>query len=141
MVSFPDRLRGSPPGLPSDRLHEIIKEAAQVRSSYPAPHSRELWWDQRRGPTLDNSPQTIDNACGGFAGVARIAFSTWPEGNVRCPSRHARVPCQHRADSLEIVRGLCQQVPLGRIEAGCLLLQERGHACEQRGAFQVADVA
>jgi hypothetical protein len=32
-----DRLCRPSTGLPSDRLHEIIKEAVQVRSSYPAP--------------------------------------------------------------------------------------------------------
>jgi hypothetical protein len=36
----PDRLGRSPAGLPTDRLHQILEEAVQVRSSYPAPHRR-----------------------------------------------------------------------------------------------------
>src|ERR1039457_421764 len=68
-----------------------------------------------------------------------------PSALATCPDRPATAaissPRKHRADPLEIVRGLRKQVPLGRIEPGCLLLQKRGHASEQWGALQVADVA
>lgn len=36
-----DRVQSSPPGLPSDRLHEILKESIPVPVPYPAPHL--LW--------------------------------------------------------------------------------------------------
>ena len=40
-----DHLGRSSSGLPSDRLHQILKEAIQVRSLYPAPHR---WRGERR---------------------------------------------------------------------------------------------
>lgn len=36
---FFDRLRYSSPGLSRYGFHEMLKEAVQVRSSYPAPHT------------------------------------------------------------------------------------------------------
>jgi hypothetical protein len=57
------------------------------------------------------------------------------------PSHLSLSPRKHCADPLKIVRGLRKQVSLGRIEPGCLLLEKCGHAGEQWGSLQVADVA
>lgn len=62
------------------------------------------------------------------------------DGAVERSSR-SRAPGEHRADLLKIVSGLREQVLLGRIEAGCLLLQERRHTGERRRALELADVA
>src|SRR5665213_728429 len=68
-----------------------------------------------------------------------------PSAPVTYPDRPATAaipsPRKHHADPLEIARGLRQQVPLGRVEPRCLLLQKRRHTGEQRGPLQVADVA
>lgn len=61
LSDLPDSLRCPPPALPSDRLHEIIKEWGNVRSLFSTPHS-------------------LGRARNYGAGLGRLAAHRWPRG-------------------------------------------------------------